>query len=117
MDKEEAATRFKNRILAVTGVVSRIAVKYDYDIYYVSLTNSQKREERNVNCMFRKKNGSDLNRSANLTINTAISMIIETRANTIMSSSTSSLDETEYSMNQEKGCLVTCQSGSVGHHN
>ncbi len=60
LDKDEAATRFKDRILMVTGVVSRIVVKYDYDIYYVRLTSSQKREECNVNCMFDKENSPEL---------------------------------------------------------
>ncbi|MHA2068988.1 MAG: OB-fold protein, partial [Candidatus Thorarchaeota archaeon] len=60
-DQVEAAARFKNVILAVTGVVARVVVDNDGDIYYISLTGGQKREEYNVNCMFDKKNSSELN--------------------------------------------------------
>ncbi|MFC2069361.1 hypothetical protein ACFLTP_10215 [Chloroflexota bacterium] len=60
-DKDKAATKFCRRILTVSGVVSRIVVNYDYDIYYVSLTNPQKGEACSVNCMFDNKSSSDLN--------------------------------------------------------
>ena len=60
LDKEEAATRFKNKILSITGVVTKIVVDYDYDIYYVSLTGAQRKEEYDVNCMFDKGNNSQL---------------------------------------------------------
>lgn len=59
-DQVEADARFKNKILSVTGAVARIVVDYDGDIYYVSLTGAQKNEEYNVNCMFDKKNSSQL---------------------------------------------------------
>ena len=61
-DQVEAATRFKNKILSVTGVVTRIVVDYDGDIYYTSLNCTQKNEEFSVNCMFDKKSSSQLSK-------------------------------------------------------
>ncbi len=58
---EVAAARFKNRILSVTGVVAGVVVEDDGDIYYVSLTSAQNKGECNVNCMFDRKNSSELN--------------------------------------------------------
>ena len=60
-DKRAAATRFGNRTLVVTGIVASVVVDYDYDVYYVSLTSAQNNEECSVNCMFDKKNSSELN--------------------------------------------------------
>ncbi|MFC2022918.1 hypothetical protein ACFLTL_02015 [Chloroflexota bacterium] len=59
-DQVEADTRFKNKILSVTGAVAKIVVDYDGDIYYVSLTGAQKNAEYNVNCIFDKNNSSQL---------------------------------------------------------
>lgn len=61
LDKVKAATLFKNRILALTGAVANVVVDYDNDIYYVSLSSLQGKEECNVNCIFDKKNSSELN--------------------------------------------------------
>jgi hypothetical protein len=60
-DTGVAAARFKNRILSVTGVVARVVVEHAGDIYYVSLTGAQKKEAGNVNCIFDRKNSSELN--------------------------------------------------------
>jgi hypothetical protein len=61
MDKERAATLFKDRILKVTGIVASVVVDDDNDVYYVSLSSSPREEEYKVNCMFDKKNSSQLN--------------------------------------------------------
>lgn len=57
----EKDTIFNNKILSVTGVVAKTVVDYDVDIYCVSLTGAQKNRECSVNCMFDKKDASQLN--------------------------------------------------------
>ncbi|HEY77717.1 MAG TPA: hypothetical protein G4O09_01220, partial [Dehalococcoidia bacterium] len=61
MDKEKAATLFKNKILTVTGIVANVVVDDDNDVYYVSLSSGPGGEEYKVNCVFDKKNSSELN--------------------------------------------------------
>jgi hypothetical protein len=62
MDKEKAAALFKNRILTITGIAANVVVDDDNDVYYVSMSSSPKEEEYKVNCIFDKKNSSELNR-------------------------------------------------------
>ena len=59
-DRVEADARFKNKIISVTGAVAKTVIDHDDGIYYISLTNVNKNEEYYVNCIFDKKNISQL---------------------------------------------------------
>ncbi|MFC1992661.1 hypothetical protein ACFLV3_02470 [Chloroflexota bacterium] len=57
-----ADAKLANKILKVTGVVSRIEVKEMNDIYYILITSADQDMIQNVRCLFDKQYGSELNR-------------------------------------------------------
>ena len=55
-----ADTKFVNKILNITGVVARVEIKENLDIYYVTLGSAEKKLLQTVRCMFDKKHASQL---------------------------------------------------------
>ncbi len=56
-----ADAKFVNQILSVTGVVDRIEVKDNLDIYYITLSSAEQNRLQNLRCVFDSKYGSELN--------------------------------------------------------
>ena len=55
-----ADAKFANKLLKVTGIVSRIEVKDIVDIHYITLTSAGNNILQNVRCMFDQKHGPEL---------------------------------------------------------
>lgn len=61
-DIESAEKKYGNRTLKIKGVVDRIEVKDNLDIYYMILSNPERNLQQAVRCVFNKKNGAELNK-------------------------------------------------------
>lgn len=59
-DVETADAKFRSKTLKIKGVVDRIEVKDNLDIYYITLTNAERNLLQAVRCVFDKKHGAEL---------------------------------------------------------
>ena len=59
-DMAAANTRFRDKVLKVTGVVDRIEVKDMLDIYYITLNNAERNLLQGIRCVFGRKYGPEL---------------------------------------------------------
>ena len=60
VDEVAADAKFANKILKVTGVVSRIELKDSLSVHYIMLTSTEKKLLQSVRCMFDKGHGDEL---------------------------------------------------------
>jgi hypothetical protein len=56
----EADARFANKVIKVTGMLNRVEIKDNFDIYYMDLTSSEKRFLQSIRCVFDKERADQL---------------------------------------------------------
>ncbi len=61
VDEAAADAEFVNKILKLTGVVTKIEVNDTLDVHYIVLTSVEKKGPQSVRCVFGKKYGAELN--------------------------------------------------------
>ena len=60
VDEAAAYAEFVNKILKLTGVVTKIAASDTLDVHYIVLTSADKKGPQSVRCLFSKKYGAEL---------------------------------------------------------
>ena len=60
VDEAAADAEFVNKILKLTGVVTKIEVNDFIDVYYIVLSTAEKKLPQGVRCLFDKKYGPEL---------------------------------------------------------
>lgn len=61
VDEAAADAEFVDKILKLTGVVTKIEVNDTLDVHYIVLTSAEKKGPQSVRCVFDKKYGAQLN--------------------------------------------------------
>ncbi len=61
---EAADGRFADKILSLTGVVTRVEINDNLDVYYIILSSLEKKHWQSIRCVFEKKYQAELSRLA-----------------------------------------------------
>ncbi len=61
---EAADKRFADKILSLTGVVTRVEINDNLDVYYIILSSLEKKHWQSIRCVFEKKYQAELSRLA-----------------------------------------------------